>query len=76
MLHAPRMRFPGIFNVFGWVVVVTTLVLMMLPWHWHHRFAMWSVPLATKNMRLFGLGSLALGVFLLLSVNPGPSFSG
>lgn len=70
--YAPRMKFPGLFAVAGWVVVATTIGLFAIPWQWHRRFALWSVPLATRNMALFGLGSLAAGIFVLLSVVLGP----
>jgi uncharacterized protein YjeT (DUF2065 family) len=72
VLYAPYMKFPGVFAVFGWVIVVTTIGLLAVPWRWHRRFATWSVPYATRNMRLFALGSLAVGVFVLLSVVLGP----
>jgi hypothetical protein len=68
VLHAPQMRVPGLFVVFGWVLVVTTAGLAVVPWKWHQRFASWSVPQATRHMALFGLGSLAGGIFVLASV--------
>jgi hypothetical protein len=68
--YAAQMKFPTVFSVFGWTVIVTTVGLFVTPWRWHRRLALWSVPLATRNMELFGLGSLAAGVLLLLSVLP------
>lgn len=70
VLYAAQMKFPTVFSVLGWTIIVTTIALFVAPWHWHRRFARWSVPLATRNMALFGLGSLAAGVLLLLSVFP------
>jgi len=72
VLYAPQMKFSGFFAVFGWVIVVTTLGLFLVPWRWHHRFANWSVPLATRNMTLFAFGSLVGGLFVLLSFFLGP----
>lgn len=72
VLYAPHMKFAGLFAVSGWVIVVTTIGLLAVPWRWHRRFATWSVPHATRNMWLFALGSLAVGVFVLLSVVLGP----
>lgn len=74
VLYAPQMKYASLFLVFGWVLVFTTVGLLALPWRWHHRFAKWSVPLATRNMVLFALGSLAVGIFVLLSVAFGPGF--
>ncbi len=67
VIYSPDMKFSVIFLVFGWVLIVTTIVLIVLPWRWHHRFASWSVPIATRHMPLFALGSLAGGVFVLVS---------
>lgn len=68
ILYAPHARFAGVFLLFGWVLIVTTICLLAVPWRWHHRFASWSVPQATRHMRLFALGSLAGSVFVLMSV--------
>lgn len=70
VLYAAQMKFRPVFSVLGWTIIVTTIGLFVAPWRWHRRFAMWSVPLATRNMALFGLGSLAAGVLLLFSVFP------
>jgi uncharacterized protein YjeT (DUF2065 family) len=66
--YAVQMTFPRLFTVIGWTIVVTTLVLLFTPWRLHRRFAAWSVPLATRNMRLFAVSSLGAGVFLLVSL--------
>lgn len=65
VLTAPRMPFAPAFTVFGWVLVGTTLLLALIPWHLHRRFANWSVPQATRVMPLFGMGALAGGIVLL-----------
>lgn len=72
VMYAPQMKFASIFLLFGWVLVVTTIGLLAVPWRWHHRFASWAVPFATRNMPLFALGSFVGGVFVLLSVLLGP----
>lgn len=72
VLHAPQMKFSGVFSVFGWVLIVTTLILSFVPWKLHRRFAEWSVPLATKRMMLVGLGSYIAGLFILFSFFLGP----
>lgn len=68
--YAPHMRFPGVFSLFGWVLIGTTIILFAVPWRWHRRFAEWSVPIATRRMALFALGALAGGIFVLLSLMP------
>lgn len=68
LLGAPRMLFPGAFRMFGWVLVITTGVLLLIPWRWHRRFAERAVPSATRYLSLVGLSSLALGGLLLTAV--------
>lgn len=68
VLLGPEMRFPRAFALSGWVLVVTTLGLFAIPWRVHYRFAQWSVPMATRNMLLFGAASMLGGVALLLAV--------
>lgn len=68
VIHAPRMLVPGVFSLFGWVLVVTTACLLLLPWQWHHRFAQHVVPRATRYVTFIGLCSLALGLFILVAV--------
>jgi len=68
LLYAPYMRFTGIFRIFGWVLIATTIGLFAIPWRWHHRFAQWAVPFATRRLGMFAIGSLTLGVFIVLSV--------
>ena len=68
VLQAPRMSFPGAFHLFGWVLVVTTACLLLVPWQWHRRFAERVVPAATRYITLVGMVSLALGVLLLAAV--------
>ena len=68
ILYAPHMRFAGVFLLLGWVLIVTTICLLAVPWQWHHRFASWSVPQATRYLPLLAFGSLACGAFVLVSV--------
>lgn len=65
---APAMKYSSVFGGFGWLLVATTVVLVALPWRWHHRFASWSVPLATRSMTLFAVGATLGGIALLYSL--------
>lgn len=68
VLYAPRMFFSGGFKMFGWVLLVTSACLLLIPWQWHHRFAQYAVPLFTRYIVLMGLVSLAIGGFILAAV--------
>ncbi|MEO6384618.1 MAG: hypothetical protein ABIO30_09185 [Thermomonas sp.] len=67
LLHAPRTPFSSIFNMFGWVLVVTTGCLLLVPWRWHRRFAQQAVPRAARYIALIGLASLLIGSFILVA---------
>jgi hypothetical protein len=68
VVSGPQMKFPALFLAFGWVLVGTTVLLLAVPWRVHHRFAAWSVPMATRSMALFAVGALGGGAFVLLSL--------
>ncbi|MRR11683.1 hypothetical protein EG835_04270 [bacterium] len=61
------MLFHTLFTVFGWVLVVTTVGMFVVPWHWHRRFSERSVPQAVRRLPLLGIASFALGSFILLA---------
>ncbi len=65
VVFAAEMRFPDLFRVFGWLVVLTTSVLLLIPWQWHHRFGEWAIPLAIRHIKLYALGAFVLGAFIL-----------
>ena len=68
ILHAPRMLLSGAFTLFGWLLLITTACLLLVPWRWHHRFAQHLVPRATRHITLIGLVSLVLGGLILAAV--------
>lgn len=65
---APRMAFGQGVAVFGWMLVVTSLALAIIPWRLHHRFAAWAVPQATQHMTLVGIVSIVGGVVLFAAL--------
>jgi hypothetical protein len=68
ILHAPHMLHSGAFALFGWILLVTTACLLVVPWRWHHRFARHVLPRATRHITLIGLVSLVLGGLILAAV--------
>ncbi len=70
MVHfAPSMWFPDLFGLFGWVLFLTALGLLVIPWRWHHRFGKWVIPSAIRHLKLIALGSAAIGAFILYGVS-------
>lgn len=71
VLHAPNMRLTFAFELLGWMLVITTAALLLLPWHWHRRFAERAVPRATRHIALVGWASLSFGGLLLYALSRG-----
>ena len=65
-----QMRFPEILSAFGWLIVVTSTGLLLVPWRWHHRFGQWAIPLAIRYIYLYAIGSFALGTVILIALYP------
>ena len=66
VVFASHSRFPMMLEVFGWILVVTSLVLYFIPRKWHSAYAVfWSKKLTPLMTRLAGLIGLAAGIFLL-----------
>jgi uncharacterized protein YjeT (DUF2065 family) len=70
---SPSMWQPKMFWLFGWVIVVSSAVLLCFPWQWHHRLGerLRLLPLLVRHLRLYALGSFALGALLLYGVVSG-----
>lgn len=64
-LQAPGLR--G-FQVFGAVLLLTTAVMVLIPWQRHRDFARRSVPRALRALPLLGAVSLAGGVAILAAM--------
>jgi hypothetical protein len=65
---ASDMRSPDLFQMFGWLMIVTTIGLLLVPWRWHRAFAARVMPQVYARMRLFAVGAFGLGVFILYNV--------
>jgi hypothetical protein len=60
-----RMWQANLFLIFGWALIVSAVVLLVLPWQWHHRLGERVLPILVRHMRLYALGILAFGALLL-----------
>jgi hypothetical protein len=68
VLSAPRMAASTLFFAFGWLLIGTSLLLALVPWRLHQRFAAWSVPQATQHMPLIGIGSITGGLAIIAAL--------
>ncbi len=65
---APHMAFGQGIALFGWMLIATSVVLGVIPWRLHQRFAAWAVPQATEHMALIGIASIIGGIILLAAL--------
>ena len=69
VIFASSMWYPDLFTLFGWLIVVTAVALLLLPWRWHYEFGKQAMPLVIRHMKLFALGAAALGILIFYGVS-------
>ncbi len=67
-LFAQLSKFPEFFNIFGLILIVTSIILFTIPRKFHARYAIWSVTLIEPYIRLFAPFSFGLGIYQIYSV--------
>ncbi len=68
LIVAPYSAHSVALTAFGWLLILTTAVMAIVPWCVHRRFAKTAVPQALRFLPIIGLASLVLGGLLLWSV--------
>jgi len=70
-VRSPTMWQPTMFWLVGWAIVVSSAVLLCVPWQWHHRLGERVLPLLVRHLRLYAVGAFAFGALLLYGVFAG-----
>jgi len=68
VIYSSAMSQPDVFRFIGWAIVISSVVLVVLPWQWHHRFGKAILPVLIQHMRLYAMGSFAFGAVILYAV--------
>ncbi len=64
--HAGASKVPGLFQVGGWFIITSSVVLLWLPLRWHAAYAIWwSLKLEPWAVRAIAPTSAALGLGLV-----------
>ena len=71
VVRSPIMWQPKTFWLVGWAIVVSSAVLLCVPWQWHHRLGERVLPLLVRHLRWYAVGSFAFGALLLYGVVAG-----
>ncbi|MEP0985657.1 hypothetical protein [Ekhidna sp.] len=53
---------------FGWLLVGTSILLLIIPWQVHHRFGKWAIPLTIKYIWLYASIAAILGMIILYAI--------
>lgn len=64
LLVARDSAYPTALAAFGWILVVSTAFMALMPWRLHHRFAQSAVPWALRYLPVIGISSLIMGGLL------------
>ncbi len=64
LLVARDSAYPTALAAFGWILVVSTAFMALVPWRLHHRFAQAAVPKALRYLPVIGVSSLIMGGLL------------
>lgn len=65
IIRSAAMWQPKVFWFFGWTIVLSSSLLILTPWQWHHRFAEKVGPIVIRYMKLYAVGILSFGVLLI-----------
>ena len=65
VIFSPAMWYSPVFAGFGWLIVVSSVALLLMPWRWHQRFGETARPLLIRYLKVYAVGAFALGVFIL-----------
>lgn len=66
LLHSPASKLPQTFEIAGWFVFLSSLVLLVLPLSWHSAYAIWwANHLTTSTVRLIAPLSVLAGMGLI-----------
>lgn len=71
VVRSPSMWHPKMFWLVGWAILVSSAVLLCVPWQWHHRLGERVLPLLVRYLRLYATGSFVFGALLLYGIFAG-----
>lgn len=64
IINAPNMLYSKVFMIFGWLLVGSTAILILLPWRWHNLFGQKIASPVIQQAWLIGIGSFLLSAFI------------
>jgi hypothetical protein len=68
LLITRNSAYATVLSAFGWLLIITSAFMALVPWRFHHRFTQSAVPKALRFLPLIGITSLVIGALLLLII--------
>ena len=68
ILYSPQMLYSEVFFFFGWLLVITSMGLLCIPWLWHKKFADKVIPWVIRLLPVYAVSCLVLGGFVAYGV--------
>lgn len=59
---------PTLFLMLAWAIIISSVVLLILPWRFHQRFGARVIPMLVRHLRLYAVGALAFGVLIIYAL--------
>ena len=66
VLYAPHTAWTTAFRILGWTLIVTSVLLLILPWKLHQQFGNRVIPAVIRLKHIYAIGSLLLGTLVLI----------
>jgi hypothetical protein len=68
LFFSKSMLYAQFFALFAWIIIITTIVLILIPWTWHHKLGKRVIPMTIQNLEFYALLASIFGVFILYCV--------
>ena len=68
VLLSNHMWHPTLFLVLGWMIIVSSTLLLILPWRFHRSIGTRVIPMLVRFLRLYAVGVIGFGLLLLYGV--------
>ena len=68
LIYSDNMLFPDLFGILGWVLIATSVSLIIMPWKWHNKFGKWALPFVIRNLVLYAVSASIMGLVIMYCV--------
>ena len=68
ILYAPHAAWASAFGILGWALIISSALLLILPWRLHQSFGERVIPAVIRYKIIYATGSLLLGTLVLIGM--------